>query len=496
MKHTKNNLITIIILAVVMASLMIGTIAVTAFRNVTDKNNHEIMLHYCKENVELMNKKFSEVENTVNTLSDYYLEELNSPGQLENKLFLDDYTEKTSRIAYSIMQNNQSVVSVYLRFNQEITGPLSGYFISRDAKSSTPDFKDLTDLSQYGPSDIKEAGWYYIPVEKECAVWLDPYDNPNNGIYMISYVRPLYIDGTLIGVLGIDLDYDVICNEVSGISLYKSGYAILMDVSGNILYSGNHNPIIPADTVSIIISEEEDYEYTSFIEKQQHYITVSHKMDNGEYLVLLVPEEEIYGTRNQMVFTIILIAIAVSTVVILVLNGMINRIMNSALTDKLTGAFNRNAYLEKTDSIENSIRSGNRIHFAMLVFDINGLKNINDTAGHAKGDLLIINAYQSIKNKFPGYDIYRIGGDEFVVFIEKRTAAIAEKLISEFRDEMKRKVHDYKEPSDEAIVSCGYALYNPETDASCEDTFNRADKNMYEDKSEFYENNPRMRRNG
>ena len=494
MKRTKNNLITIIILGIVIASFLIGAIAVTSFQNVVDENNHELLLHYCKENSETMNKRFSEVETLVNTLSDYYLNELKSPNALKDETFLANYTEETGKIAYSIVQNNKSIVATYFRFNPEITNPTAGFFISRTAKSNTPIFKELTDLSKYDSSDIENAGWYYIPVEKGGPVWLEPYDNPNNGIYMISYVTPLYIGETLIGILGIDLDYDTICDEVGSISLYESGYAILMDNSGKVLYSGNHNPVIPADTVDMIIGKNEDYVYSSYIQRQQLYITTSHRLSNGEYLVLIVPEREIYNTRNQMVFTIILIAIAVSTMVIFVLTGMINRIMNATRIDKLTGAKNRNAYLEKIDTVENAIHSKKHFSFSILVFDINGLKGVNDTIGHAEGDRLIINSYKAITNKFPGVDVYRIGGDEFVIFIEKRTAAIAEKLVAEFRNTMAHKGLNYHKNPDEAIVSCGYALYNPETDASCEDTFNRADRDMYEDKERFYEANPQLKR--
>ena len=76
MKRTKDSLITIIVLGVVMASFLIGIIAVTNFRNVIDENNHEILLHHCKENSEIMNKRFSEVETLVNALSDYYVEQI------------------------------------------------------------------------------------------------------------------------------------------------------------------------------------------------------------------------------------------------------------------------------------------------------------------------------------------------------------------------------------------------------------------------------------
>lgn len=494
MERTKNSLITIIVLGIIMASFLIGGIAVASFRNVTNENNHEILLHYCKENSETMNEHLSEVETLVNTLSDYYMGQIPSPSVLEDNTFLAGYTEEAGKIAYSIVQNNKSIVATYLRFNPEITSPTAGFFISRTAQSSMPVFKEPTDLSKYDSSDVQNVGWYYIPIEKGEPVWLEPYENPNNGIYMISYVKPLYIGETLVGTLGIDLDYDAISDEVGNISLYENGYAILMDNSGKILYSRNRNPVIPADTVDMIIGGNEDYVYSSYMQKQQLYITISHKLRSGEYLVIIVPESEIYNTRNQMIFTIILIAIAVSTMVILVLTGMINRIMNATRIDKLTGAKNRNAYLENIDNIESAIHSKKYFSFAILVFDINGLKDVNDTKGHTEGDKLIINSYKAIKSKFPGVDVYRIGGDEFAIFIEKRTAAIAEKLVTEFRNTMTRKGLNNCNHSDNPIVSCGYALYNPKTDASCEDTFNRADMDMYKDKERFYQANPHLKR--
>ena len=130
MKRTKDSLITIIVLGVVMASFLIGIIAVTNFRDVIDENNHEILLHHCKENSEIMNKRFSEVKTLVNALSDYYVEQMDSPDALGEEGFLTGYTEETGKIAYSIARNNPSIVAVYLRLNPEITNPTAGFFIS------------------------------------------------------------------------------------------------------------------------------------------------------------------------------------------------------------------------------------------------------------------------------------------------------------------------------------------------------------------------------
>lgn len=496
MKNTKYKLITMIVLGIVIASFLIGSIAVTSFRTVIDQNSQEMLLHYCKENSDAMNKRFSEIETLVHTLSDYSVGQLASPDALQDGDFLSSYTEETAKMAYSIVQNNEDIVATYFRLNPELTNPQAGFFISRTVQSNIPVYLEPTDLSKYDCSDVQTVGWYYIPVEKGEPVWLDPYANPNNGIYMISYVKPLYLDGTFIGILGMDLDYNMIREDVRKISFYESGYAILMDDSGEILYSGDHSPVIPAEVVEQITGEYEGYLYSSYIQRQQCYSTISHKLYNGEYLVLIVPEREIYNTRNQVTFTTILIAIAVSTIVILVLTDMVNRIMNAAHIDKLTGAKNRNAYLERINQMEELLRLRNQFAFAILVFDINGLKLVNDTLGHAEGDKMILNSYQAIKSQFPNAEVYRIGGDEFVVILEKRTAAIAEKLAVEFRAAMAEKSSKAYKQSGEAIVSCGWALYDPKTDASCEDTFNRADKDMYQDKERFYRANPHLKRRG
>lgn len=151
-----------------MTSFLIGSIAVTSFRNVIDKNNHEILLHYCTENSGTMNQSFSEIENLVDTLSDYYTEQIDSSDDLKDDAFLAKYTKKTGEIAYSIIQNNHSIVATYFRFNPEITNPSAVFFISRTAhaRSNTPEFKKPTDLSKYDSSDVQNVGWYHIPVKK------------------------------------------------------------------------------------------------------------------------------------------------------------------------------------------------------------------------------------------------------------------------------------------------------------------------------------------
>ena len=79
--------------------------------------------------------------------------------------------------------------------------------------------------------------------------------------------------------------------------------------------------------------------------------------------------------------------------------------------DELTGAFNRHALDERTDQIACHSMVG-------VVFgDVMGLKQVNDTQGHDAGDCLIKKAYQIATEIFGKENVYRIGGDEFVMLL-------------------------------------------------------------------------------
>ena len=143
-----------------------------------------------------------------------------------------------------------------------------------------------------------------------------------------------------------------------------------------------------------------------------------------------------------------------------------------------TGCYNRNAYAEDTSN-------GFDSDLAMLVvFDLNNLKKCNDTRGHMAGDKYIEDAAHMIQEVFRGLGkVYRIGGDEFCII----TRNVTGEVIQERRAKLKQAILQYrKQTGDENFgIACGYAMFDPETDKDIEDTRNRADLWMYENKKEI-----------
>ena len=148
-----------------------------------------------------------------------------------------------------------------------------------------------------------------------------------------------------------------------------------------------------------------------------------------------------------------------------------------AYTDSLTGVKNKHSYLETESLAEQNIAEGTLKEFGIVVFDLNGLKEINDTKGHDSGDQYIKAACSLICSQFKHSPVFRIGGDEFVAILEGEDYKNHQRLIDEFEFLIEKNQHENK-----VVISEGYAQFIPENKESFIDVFERADKKMYERK--------------
>jgi diguanylate cyclase (GGDEF)-like protein len=94
--------------------------------------------------------------------------------------------------------------------------------------------------------------------------------------------------------------------------------------------------------------------------------------------------------------------------------------------DSLTGLANRDVLTERMDRLhgtDNQVHGGSAAGHALMMLDLDGFKNVNDTLGHPAGDKLLVNAAQRLVNTVPDKAVVvRLGGDEFAVFMENTRA--------------------------------------------------------------------------
>lgn len=142
--------------------------------------------------------------------------------------------------------------------------------------------------------------------------------------------------------------------------------------------------------------------------------------------------------------------------------------------DSLTGVKSKYAYVELEERIDNLIANNQIDQFAILVIDLNDLKYTNDKLGHEKGDDYLIESARFIQSYFPDVDLYRFGGDEFVLFIEDHLYKERHTILEAFN----KKVEENFETG-EPILAAGMSDFIKEQDNAYRSVFERADERMY-----------------
>lgn len=139
--------------------------------------------------------------------------------------------------------------------------------------------------------------------------------------------------------------------------------------------------------------------------------------------------------------------------------------------DMLTGARNRNSFMEKLDELEQLD------HPVGIAFgDVNGLKRANDEEGHVAGDRLLRRAARAMQQFWGDEFVYRVGGDEFVALLPDISECAFYRKFEEFYDAMKAKEN----------VSIAFGAQWAESGSHLNAAFNRADRKMYQDKKRHY----------
>ena len=151
-----------------------------------------------------------------------------------------------------------------------------------------------------------------------------------------------------------------------------------------------------------------------------------------------------------------------------------------AYTDPLTGTKSKLAHAQAEERKDRTIAEGTETDFAVAVFDINGLKEINDRKGHEIGDQLIIDACRLVCGAFKRSPVFRIGGDEFAVLLEGADYENRHALMGEIDRQIEAHVG-----TDEVVVAGGMADYIRGRDGSYSQVFERADQQMYLRKREL-----------
>ena len=202
-----------------------------------------------------------------------------------------------------------------------------------------------------------------------------------------------------------------------------------------------------------------------------------------------ISDQNLSFSIRQIVFTVV--AMIIFAAILLLMLRRISAVqleaekensrnfMSMANTDSLTGIRNKHAFSAYEESLDESIRNKAIQNIAVAVCDINGLKHVNDTLGHAAGDKLIKDASVMLCEYFKHGAVFRIGGDEFVIILQGKGFDTKDEVIKEFNQKVESNIS-----TGGVVISLGSSTLT-EGDEQLKDIFKRADQMMYERKKEL-----------
>ena len=508
-----------VIVAMLAITIFIGGLSLYEVDKYVQSQAEDFVKVTCENEASKINDSLLNIEKSVKIMESYLMDFFKSKDDIHDRTLQKQVINSAEQMFVDITKHTSSngAVGYYFRFDPAISDGTSGLFYSKTKGNDEFIYFEPTDITAYEKGDTEHVGWFWQPYEAGKPIWIKPYQNQNNNIWMISYVIPMYFEDKFIGIVGMDFDYLILSDQIHKIELYENGFAHL-EMDGETICTGAH-------------SEEAN----SNIDASK-FLHVSKELTNGMTLTLSASYNDIRQIRHNITFDILfalLILFALFTIIVVIVvkkivdplkkltdasvklsNGDYNveisdsntyeikllstafknmtlrlrereeQLHLSANRDSLTGLRNTTSYTAWAAKFDQDIKNEN-IEFGIVVLDLNNLKEANDEYGHAVGNKLIISAAKLISDVFKRSPVFRIGGDEFLVVLQNSDLENCEKLFAQLDFNC---ANTYIEDGDVKIpisIASGFVRFDPSKDTHFEDVFKRADDAMYENKSKL-----------
>lgn len=525
--------ITLMTVCVVLLALAIITTLSTIFIRTTEhQKSDQLLLLLCETGERNLDFYFNSVQKSVKKVAAFVEGDLDG---LEDEQ-LARHMERVSAFFDVMASKTNGVLTYYYRIDPEVSQTVKGFWYT-DLKGDGFVEHEVTDITLYDTADTTHLVWFTVPKYKGEPVWLPPYITDNLDKRVISYNVPVYWHGRFVGVIGIEVDYSTMAEQVDSIRLYGNGYAFLSDANGNLFYhpridvsqlTEETKPALPEGA----LGEKTFLSYTfEGVEKIAAWLPLS----NGMRLNVAVPVSEAEGDWQTLVYNIMIVAVEVLAAATLFtmfytrritrpleqlteaaaqvekgnydyaldynrddevgmltntfkqlaghMKDHISDLNRQVYVDALMHVKNKGAFSTAIEELQKKLEQGQeKMAFAIGMFDCDDLKSINDQYGHDKGDVYLKTACTAICRVFQHSPVFRIGGDEFAVILKNTDYEERETLVRQFEKAQNDINAAAGNQWEQVHIAMGVAVYDEGKDRAVNDVLRRADEAMYENK--------------
>ncbi len=321
-----------------MACAVIGSISIYKSSNIIkDYANNELLLTVKNKTFEL-NNILSKMETSVNRLEQELERDIDISQLKNNSVYIENLKRHLSPTIESVSKNTTEALGTYFVLNPDLSSGGQGVWYTDLDGTGKYTSQQITDITKFSKDDKEHVGWFYEPIKASKGIWMKPYLNKNINMYIISFVKPMYINNTVIGIVGMDFKVDNFTKLIKDVKINKIGYFFLLDNEYNYLI----HPTVTQDKNMKTISNGKFAYMVDAIEKNKTGTTGTieanfegvekilgySKLSNGYTLLVNTSTAEVFAKRNDLLIitlSVTLISIIISIIIAFLLGIRISK---------------------------------------------------------------------------------------------------------------------------------------------------------------------------
>lgn len=515
--------------------LAIGAVSLTALTRATSREEFENMnrtAELCRSELDML---LVQTEDVVAFGATGLRNNLGQAADLADSGQRARITAELDSVMRDTLLSLPEARAYYTYYAPELTGgaPGGAWYVREDEHSAFRR-RQWYQVSEFLPENQQDVAWYKAAADTGHGRWSDPHYSVAQGMYIISYVVPVFREGQFLGVVGADLDFLAILRSLEQRQVYETGYAFLTDGTGKTHYHIESPQGVAEDHVGARALDEgvspvgtpaEDA-LSRYLVSGRTYDIASCLLRNGMELRVIAPTSEVQHEAHAAALqflSVLLLCLVFFAVVTLVIAQRITcylQSLGSAAHEIAHGNLDVHIAVESddevgklarvlqhtVDSLKETLARLHRLTFndgltgilnrlgidraledwhaqaqgtpaVLISLDLDDFKFINDLLGHAAGDEALRALARRLHDFFGRTALVaRNGGDEFTVLLPATTAAQAERLLSELTQTPQHYFYGGVERS--FTLSIGYVSY-PDQAESLRDLTRYADAALY-----------------
>lgn len=334
MKRVSSKIMFLIISCCIFTAFLIGGFSLYQGSKFIKAEANSKLMYMSRSYANEFSQTFEKAESRVNSIHDTITATFDMDAFRKDPEYLSKYIEDFDPIMKSyVSDNDKAMLGLYITFNPYLTSSphelwyedlgLNGRFykvspatVKKYSLNYSENWAIYPNTPEFMDPGNKAMGYLYETMKKRKPLWFDPYKELGLDVTAISFVMPIIIDDTVIGVAGMDLNFETIKKQIREMPVYDKGYAFLMNESADIL-------VHPDDRSKINLKDIDKERYSSlqskilkspygsfsYSHKTENEIISYSKLSNGWILALVSPHQEVFKPVRELSFVIVLLTL-------------------------------------------------------------------------------------------------------------------------------------------------------------------------------------------